>query len=108
MHSIEYTPIALRDKKAIASYLAFDCNSPQGAINAIASIDGAIETLKTIPQAGRLIDDDRLENAGYRRIVAGQYWIFNRVENERETIVVQRILHQRRDITPQMYYDIDF
>ncbi len=76
MHSIEYTPIALRDKKAIASYLAFDCNSPQGAINAIASIDGAIETLKTIPQAGRLIDDDRLENAGYRRIVAGQYWIF--------------------------------
>lgn len=108
MHSIEYTPIALRDKKAIASYLALDCNSPQGAINAIASIDGAIEALKTIPQAGRPIDDDRLENEGYRRVVAGQYWVFYRIESEREAVVIQRILHQRRDITPQMYYDIEF
>ena len=108
MHSIEYTPIALRDKKAIASYLALDCNSPQGAINAIASIDEAIETLKTIPQAGRPVDDDRLEGEGYRRIVAGQYWVFYRIESKRKTVIIQRILHQRRDITPQMYYDIDF
>ena len=107
MLEARYTPIALRDKKAIASYLALDCASPQAALSTIEAIDAAIETLKTMPQDGRLVDDGLLEE-GYGRLAAGRYWIFYRVFPKDNLIIIQRILHQRRDIAPQMYYDIDF
>ncbi len=108
MTKIEYRPIAMRDKQAIASYIALDLKAPNAALATIRSIDDALATLKTIPHAGTAIDEPRLEQSGYRKIAAAHYWIIYRVDENCETVFVERIIHQRRNIVPQMYYDIDF
>ena len=108
MTDVRYRPLAARDKKAIAAYIALDLGSPHAAAKTIQTIDEAIETLKTTPFAGRPIDDARLENGPYRKAVASQYWIIYSIDEEGDCIIVERIMHQRRNLVPQMYYEIDF
>ena len=101
MTDVRYRPLAARDKKAIAAYIALDLGSPHAAAK-------TIQTIKTIPFAGRPIDDARLENGPYRKAVASQYWIIYSIDEEGDCIIVERIMHQRRNLVPQMYYEIDF
>ena len=108
MPSIRYRPLAMRDKRAIASYIALDLRAPHAASSTIRAIDDAIETLKTIPAAGRIVDDMRLECGPYRKLAAANYWIFYSFNEDGNTIVIERILHQRQSIVPQMYDEIDF
>ena len=105
--SIVYRPLALRDKRLIASYIAVDLGSPKAALDTICRIDDAIDLLLDVPEIGRVVVDDRLEARGYRKLVAANYWVFYRYEAEDERIVIERILHQRMDISPSMYYEID-
>ncbi|MDO5042318.1 MAG: type II toxin-antitoxin system RelE/ParE family toxin [Slackia sp.] len=107
MPSIRYRPLAMRDKRAIASYIALDLRAPHAASSTIRAIDDAIETLKTIPAAGRIVDDMRLECGPYRKLAAANYWIFYSFNEDGNTIVIERILHQRQSIAPQMYDEID-
>lgn len=108
--SIVYRPLALRDKRLIASYIAVDLASPKAALDTITHIDDAIDALLDVPTMGRLVNDDRLEKQGYRKLAVphANYWVFYRFEPQEQRIVIERILHQRMDIAPHMYYEMDY
>ena len=108
MISVAYRPLAVRDKRLIASYIALDLGQPQAAARTMRAIDDAIEGLKTIPAAGRLIDEPRLDGSGYRKLAVKSYWVVYRHIPESEAVVIERVLHQRMDIAPQMYYEVDY
>lgn len=108
--SIVYRPLALRDKRLIASYIAVDLASPKAALDTVSRIDDAIDLLLEVPAMGRPVNDDRLEKQGYRRLAVphANYWVFYRFEAKERRIVIERILHQRMDIAPHMYYEMDY
>jgi len=59
----------------------------------ISEIDARLEKLQHFPESGRVCDDVR---KGYRKQIVGRHVIFYRIEME--TIVISRVLHQKRDV----------
>lgn len=101
-----YRPIAERDLKNIASYIALDLASPKASRNTIECIRSAIRTIQALPESGRLIDEERLDGHAYRKYATGHYWIIYQIDTAHEAIQVERILHQRQDLSPRIYYEV--
>ena len=61
----------------------------------LGEIDARLEKLQHFPESGRACDEVR---RGYRKEPVGRHIIFYYIE--KETIIVSRILHQKRDFKP--------
>lgn len=106
-YKVLYRPIAERDLKNIASYIALDLGSPKASRNTIERIGSAIRAIQTLPESGRLIDEERLDGHTYRKYATGNYWIIYQIDEAHTAIQIERILHQRQDISPRIYYEIN-
>lgn len=104
MRELRWRPRARLDRESIAIYLGMECGSPEAALDTIRGIDEAIARALEFPESGRTVRIDDLEHADYRSVVSGKYTVYYRFDDV--SLVVYRILHQRRDIDD--YALIDF
>ena len=91
-HRVTWSPRALADVDAIASYIAAD--SPFYAGSVVRRILGLVRTLEQFPRAGRKVpefDDDNL-----RELIAYSYRIIYRVEEAE--VIVAAVIHGRRNL----------
>lgn len=102
-----YRPISERDLKNIVSYIALDLASPRAARGVFEEIRSAVDAIRANPEIGRLMNDERLDKRWYRRFAVKNYWVIYRVDEEQKCILVERILHQRQDLSPRIYYEIN-
>lgn len=91
-HRVVWSPRALADVDAIASYIAAD--SPFYAGSVVRRIVGLVRTLEQFPGAGRKVpefDDDNL-----RELIAYSYRIIYRVEYPE--VIVAAVIHGKRHL----------
>ena len=91
-HRVVWSPRALADVDAIASYIASD--SPFYASSVVRQIVALTRRLEQFPFAGRKVpefDDDNL-----RELIAYSYRIIYRVEAAQ--IIVAAVIHGKRDV----------
>lgn len=95
MLDLEWRPRAHLDRESIAIYLGVERGNPQAAIDAMRSIDGAIDRVRRFPDSGGHYTDVHLDHE-YRTALASPYRIFYRYNAK--TLTVYRIMHQRQNI----------
>ena len=95
MRSVEWRPRAQLDRTSILIYIAVERQAPKIAEEVLSQIDAAIARIAEFPDIGRRVSYQGLRGRNYRRIPAGHYLIFYRVDGDVITIV--RVLHERQD-----------
>lgn len=104
MLKLVWRPRAHLDRESIALYLGYECQAPQSALNAIRSIDAAIERVRQFPDSGGRFSMQGLQSREYRTAQANPYTVYYRYDDT--TLTVYRILHHRQNI--DTYDLIDF
>jgi toxin ParE1/3/4 len=91
-HRVVWSPRAIADVEAIASYIASD--SPFYAGSVVRRIIDLTRTLEKFPRAGRKVPEFDDENL--RELIAYSYRIIYRVESAE--LVVAAVIHGKRDL----------
>lgn len=71
---LRYLPVAEEDLISILDWIAKD--SPQRALKFIDKLEIRIGKLETFPQLGRIPENSKLRNYGYRVLVIEDYLVF--------------------------------
>ena len=92
-YTVRLLTVAEDDLNDIVSYIAAD--RPKAAESLARRIEKNLRLLSINPHLGRVPNDPRLFDLGYRYLVVGNYLIFYACEGR--TIYVHRIMHAARD-----------
>lgn len=95
MLEVRIRPRAQLDLESIYLHIAVGRSMAQAADDVLDEIYRTIDLVADFPDLGRPYSHEALDR-GYRRILAGTFWIF--YAREGDLIVVWRVLHTRRDI----------
>ena len=97
-YKVTYSPQALSDLKEIYSYIAFSLQTVTTAKNQINRIRKEIRSLSTMPERYAALDWKPWSNMGMRKVAVNNFVVFYRVEKEKFTVTVFRILYGGMDI----------
>ena len=89
---VRVLPAAERDLVEIDAWLTRESPS---APRVMTGLFDALEQLERLPRSGSVARDQWLASRGFRVLAKGRYAIFFKVH--RSTIVIYRVLHQRRE-----------
>src|SRR5688572_5925309 len=90
-YQVEWSPTALDDIEAIASYISRDSIFYAGAV--VRRIVNSTRNLENFPMAGRIVPELGVETI--REVFAHSYRIIYRIESE--TVTVATVIHFRRE-----------
>jgi len=99
-YQVGWSPTALEDVEAIASYISRDSISYAGAV--VRKIIHAMRRLEAFPFSGRLVPE--FDDPNIREIFAYNYRIVYRLAAERVTIAA--VIHSKRDFTSSVTIEI--
>ncbi|HBB87112.1 MAG TPA: type II toxin-antitoxin system mRNA interferase toxin, RelE/StbE family [Blastocatellia bacterium] len=91
-HKVVWSPTAIEDIEAIASYISRDSISYAGTV--VRRVINSTRNLENFPFAGRIVPEFGVETI--REIFAYSYRIIYRIENE--TVTVAAVIHGRREL----------
>ena len=91
-HRVVWSPRALADVEAIASFIAAD--SPFYAGSVVRRIVALTRTLEKFPLAGRKVPE--FEDENLREVIAYSYRIIYRVESAE--VIVAAVIHGKRNL----------
>jgi toxin ParE1/3/4 len=91
-HRVVWSPRALADVEAIASYIASD--SPFYAGSVVRRIVALTRTLEKFPFAGRKVPE--FEDENLREVIAYSYRIIYRVQTAE--VIIAAVIHGKRDL----------
>ena len=103
MREIRIRPRAQLDLESLFIYRAFELKEPNAAQKTVDAIYSAIERAAEFPEAGRLFENENLEQ-GYRRVLVGRYWVYYTFDDE--SLTVWRVFHVRQDIDNYSIVDL--
>jgi plasmid stabilization system protein ParE len=104
-HKPSLTAEARRDLREIQTYISEEQESPLNALKVIKAILGRVEKLLAFPNTGTLLTSKVNFPTNYRYARASGYLIFYR--NEKEQIIVDRIIHGKRDYIKILFPEED-
>ena len=96
-YDIKHTVSSEIDLANILRYIAVDLDSPAAALRMVETIDDAIAGLSTMPQRYPLVEDERLAEMGYRKLVVKNFIAFFSINEGAGIVNIERILHARQD-----------
>ena len=96
-YKVIMTKPARTDIARIGRYIAMELHSPQSASALVEYIQAAVHGLKNMPKRHALVADERLAFSGIRAIPIKNYLVFYTVDDDAQTVVIQRVLYGRRD-----------
>jgi len=91
-YKVVWSPTALEDIEAIASYISRDSVSYAGTV--VTRVINSTRNLEKFPFAGRIVPEFGSETI--REVFAYSYRIIYRLENE--TVTVAAVIHGRREL----------
>ena len=101
----KFSTEAKRDLISIRDYLINEKESPRAALKIIEIVLNRVDKLQTFPKAGKLLSTKVNFLTNYRYITAENYLIFYRYEKNQ--ILVDRIIHGRRDYIAILFPDLN-
>jgi len=96
-YKVLVTHTAKKEIDYIITYLSEEMFSPDIAKLYLAEIRRAINSLAMMPKRFTLIFDEELTPLGYRKLMVKNYIIFFTVNDEENTVYIQRVHYNRRD-----------
>ena len=92
-HDVRLHRIAEKDLADIVDYIAAE--RPAAAASTLARIEQSLALLRKSPYLGKLPDDKRLIELGYRCLIVDDYLVFYTVDDR--TVLVHRLMRGARD-----------
>ena len=96
-YNLEYLPIAERDIRGIAMYIAQELCAPVAAANLVREIRRKANNLRDMPYMYREYHGEPNNETIYRVMPVKNYIAFYTVCEERKTIEIHRVLYARID-----------
>lgn len=101
MRTVNLTPRAIEDLKEIKSYINFELQNPIAATDTINKIINTYEELQSMPDLGIPVDRYVDFHTDYRFVLANNYSIFYRYDEN--YIYIVRILYSRMDFVRVLF-----
>ncbi len=97
-YKVVYSPAALDDLDAIFTYIAFDLQVPQTALNQINRIREEIRSLDTFPERYAKVDWEPWASVGMHRVPVDNYVVYYLANADTMTVTIVRIFYGGRDV----------
>ncbi len=88
---------AENDLRDIVRYIASQLSAPISALSMMELLEEAMAGLSDMPQRCPLVEDERLSQMGYRKLIVKNYVVFFSIDEKTKVVDVERILYGRRD-----------
>ena len=102
MYKLEYLPSAKKDMADIAYYISHTLVNPDAAVRLAEELVSAAETLRDFPYAYPVFTPIRPLAHEYRKLIVRNYIMFYWVEEQSKTIILARVIYNRRDLDSQL------
>lgn len=96
-YNVHISELAERDLAEIGRYMAEELLEPSIALKLVTKVGDAALRLEEMPQRNALVADERLSRSGIRKLMVDNYIIIYVISEEKNTVMVIRILSGRRD-----------
>jgi len=97
LYEIVITPDAERDLVELKNYISDVLLSRDTARNYIRTIRREIATLNELPARYKPVDDEPWHSRGIRRIIANNFYVYYRIDEESTRVFILNIIYARRD-----------
>ena len=101
-YKLEFLPVAEKDIRSAAMYIAKELKAPMAAANLVREIRKKSNNLREMPYIYREYRGDPLNETVYRAMQVKNYIVFYTVIEERKTVEVHRVLYARMDFDAQL------
>lgn len=88
---------AEKDLRDILRYIATQLSVPVTAEKMMDAMEEAIAALGLMPQKYPLVNDERLADLGYHKLIVKNYIVFYTIDETLKVVNVERILYAKRD-----------
>ena len=96
-YKIIITPDAEEDLVELRNYIADDLLARDTARNYIRTIRKEIGSLSELPARYMPVDDEPWHSRGIRRIMANNFFVYYRIDEDRKQVFVLNVIYARRD-----------
>ncbi|MCM1049995.1 MAG: type II toxin-antitoxin system RelE/ParE family toxin [Clostridiales bacterium] len=97
-YSVIYSPEALDDIRKIYSYIAFELQVPDTALNQVNRIRKEIRSLNLMPMRYSIVDWEPWKSMQIHKVPVDNYVIYYLVDSNIYTVTVIRIVYGGQDI----------
>ncbi len=101
-YKVHITKIALEHMEDIKQYIAYQLSAPQAAKNLILLMREAILSLKTMPLRNPLVDIEKWNQQGIRRMIVNNFFIYYWINEEKNLVYVTAVIYAKRDQLKQL------
>jgi plasmid stabilization system protein ParE len=98
-YDIRVLPVAEKDIRGAAMYIALDLKAPQAAANFVREIRKKAQKLCDMPYMYREYHGEPRNETVYRAMQVKNYIVFYTVCEENKTVELHRVLYARMDIS---------
>ncbi len=98
-YKIKITPYAREQMKEIRDYIANQLLNPDAARNTIIAIRKEVNSLSTMPERLRTVDEEPWRSLGIRKISVKNYYVYYWIEEEAQIVHVTAVAYAMRDQT---------
>ena len=96
-YKIILTPDAEEDLVELRNYIADVLLARDTARNYIRTIRKEIGSLSEMPARYKPVDDEPWHSRGIRRIMANNFFVYYRIDEDRKQVFVLNVIYARRD-----------
>ena len=96
-YKIILTPDAEEDLFELRNYIADVLLARDTARNYIRTIRKEIGSLSELPARYKPVDDEPWHSRGIRRIMANNFFVYYRIDEDRKQVFVLNVIYARRD-----------
>ena len=96
-YKIILTPDAEEDLVELRNYIADVLLARDTARNYIRTIRKEIGSLSEMPARYKPVDDEPWHSRGIRRIMANNFFVYYRIDEDRKLVYILNVIHARRD-----------
>lgn len=96
-YKIIITPDAEEDLVELRNYIADVLLARDTARNYIRTIRKEIGTLSEMPAKYKPVDDEPWHSRGIRRIMANNFFVYYRIDEDRKLVYILNVIYARRD-----------
>ncbi len=88
---------AAEDIEDIVYYIVSELSNPSAAADFLDDVEKSYHNIVEKPAMYSLCNDYRLRNGGYRKIVIKNYLILYRINEEKKTVIIIRVVYGGRN-----------
>jgi plasmid stabilization system protein ParE len=96
-YKIEISEPAENDLRDIVRHIELKLSAPMTALKMMQTMEDAIAGLEHMPKSYPPVLDDRLQAAGYRKLIVKNYIVFFTIDEGKKTVNIVRVLYTKRN-----------